>query len=219
MPAAFAARDSHRRRICARARAPPSRRSSIWFNVTASAEISSRVSGIGRRLPGVVALIRLARRRIASTGRSAAAARRIPRRLQAAAPPAPRTKTHARDDAASPHAPLPTGRSPARHADRQRLRAQRPTAIRRGGRRSSSCVAADDPRSPARAIRHAAVSARSPAASRQSSLRPARPARSSGRRSHPGRAGAGLARVGDGPVGLGVQVLIDRGQERAATRR
>ncbi len=44
------------------------------FSVTASAEISSRAAGTGRRRPGVDALIAVARRRIASTGRSAAAA-------------------------------------------------------------------------------------------------------------------------------------------------
>ena len=72
--AACAARGPRRRRRRARARAPPSSRSSISFSVSPSRSSSSPVAGTGSRSPGVSAEIAAARRRIASTGRRAAAA-------------------------------------------------------------------------------------------------------------------------------------------------
>ena len=66
---------STNRRSCSRA---DCRRPSISLSVSASRESSSRVGGTGRRFSGVEAPIAAARRRIASTGRSAAAATGVP---------------------------------------------------------------------------------------------------------------------------------------------
>ena len=62
---------STKRRSCSNA---ASSRASMSFSVSASRESSSRLRGVGSLLPGVDAPIEAARRRIASTGASAAAA-------------------------------------------------------------------------------------------------------------------------------------------------
>ncbi len=83
---------------------------------------------------------------------------RSPRGSRAAARPAPRTETHARDDGASPRAPRPTGRPRARRAGHRPARAvatQPPLAAQAADRRRASHAV--DPRSRARAIRRGAA--------------------------------------------------------------
>ena len=70
-----------------------SSRASISLSVSARSRISSRLGGTGSRAPGVVAEIALARRRIDSTGRSAAAARRYPPSVARSSPIGPATRS------------------------------------------------------------------------------------------------------------------------------